>query len=179
MPEETPRSTNRKTRGAATIIFVRKSAILRPKFYHRILRPLGDDLHTVCFFDRRMALAKKRKATLLVAKLDQLSRSRLTLHVLSAAAEHERHMISERTRQALAAAKACGVKLGNRKQAKANNHKADRYAKTLRPILIELRHLPVEKIADELSKRKIATPRGGPPLVWQDGGTTAADNPLR
>ena len=81
-----------------------------------------------------MALAKKRKATLLVAKLDRLSRSvafiatlmdskgfdlaiadmpganRLTLHVLAAAAEHERHMIGERTRHALAAAKARGIK---------------------------------------------------------------------
>jgi DNA invertase Pin-like site-specific DNA recombinase len=70
-----------------------------------------------------MALAKRRKATLLVAKLDRLSRSvafiatlmdnrgfdlaiadmpganELTLHVLAAAAEHERHMIGERTRQ--------------------------------------------------------------------------------
>jgi hypothetical protein len=34
-------------------------------------------------------------------------------------------------------------------------------AGTLRPILIELRHLPVEKIADELIKQKVATPRGG------------------
>ena len=83
-----------------------------------------------------MALAKKRKATLLVAKLDRLSRSvafiatlmdskgfdlaiadmpganRLTLHVLAAAAEHERHMIGERTRHALAAAKARGIRLG-------------------------------------------------------------------
>ena len=89
-----------------------------------------------------MALAKKRKATLLVAKLDRLSRSvafiatlmdskgfdlaiadmpganRLTLHVLAAAAEHERHMIGERTRHALAAAKARGVKLGIPEQAK-------------------------------------------------------------
>src|SRR5215831_9447829 len=79
-----------------------------------------------------------RKATLLVAKLDRLSRSvaliatlmdsrgfdlaiadmpranRLTLHVLAAAAEHERHMIGERTRHALAAAKARGVKLGSK-----------------------------------------------------------------
>ena len=50
---------------------------------------------------------------------------------------------------------------GNPKQAQANKREADRYAKTLRPILIELRHLPVEKIADELTKRKITTVRGG------------------
>jgi DNA invertase Pin-like site-specific DNA recombinase len=74
--------------------------------------------------DRRQpaaAMAKKRKVTLLVAKLDRLSRSvafiatlmdsrgfdlaiadmpganQLTLHVLAAAAEHERYVIGERT----------------------------------------------------------------------------------
>jgi hypothetical protein len=70
-------------------------------------------------------------------------------------------MIGERARQALATTKARGVQLGNPKEAKANKHKADRYAKAVRPILIELRHLPVEKIADELTKQKVATPRGG------------------
>jgi hypothetical protein len=40
--------------------------------------------------------------------------------------------------------------------------RSDRYAKTLRPILIELRYPPVEKIADELTKRKIAKP-----LAWR------------
>jgi hypothetical protein len=54
-----------------------------------------------------------------------------------------------------------GVQLGNSEQAKENKREADRYAKTLRPILIELRHLPVGKIADELTKQKVATPRGG------------------
>ena len=74
-------------------------------------------------------------ATLLIAKLDRLARSvalvsslmetrvpfvaadmpeanRLTVHVIAAVAEHERHLISERTRAALAAAKARGVQLG-------------------------------------------------------------------
>jgi hypothetical protein len=60
-----------------------------------------------------------------------------------------------------AAAKARGVQLGNPRQAMANKHEADRYAKALRPILIELRHLPVEKIADDLTRRKVQTPRGG------------------
>jgi DNA invertase Pin-like site-specific DNA recombinase len=83
------------------------------------------------------------------------------LHIYAALAEKERRNISIRTKQALAAAKARGVQLGNVEQAKENKREADRYANTLRPILIELRHLPVEKIADELTKRKVATPRGG------------------
>jgi DNA invertase Pin-like site-specific DNA recombinase len=69
--------------------------------------------------------------------------------------------ISIRTKQALAAAKARGVQLGNAEQAKENKRKADRYAKSLKPILVELRHLPVETIAAELTKRKVETPRGG------------------
>ena len=83
------------------------------------------------------------------------------LHIYAALAEKERRNISIRIRQALAAAKARGVQLGNVEQAKENKREADRYAKTLRLILIELRHPPVEKIADELTKRKLATPRDG------------------
>lgn len=41
--------------------------------------------------------------------------SRLTLHILTAVAEHERDMASERTKAALKAAKARGVVLGNPK----------------------------------------------------------------
>lgn len=86
-----------------------------------------------------MALAKKEKATLLVAKLDRLSRDvefiagvikrcdvkvacmpnadRFQLHIYAALAEQEREFISQRTKQALQAAKARGVKLGGMRDA--------------------------------------------------------------
>jgi DNA invertase Pin-like site-specific DNA recombinase len=85
----------------------------------------------------QMALAdcRRRRAKLIIAKLDRLSRNlafiaalmdgetefvacdnpyatRLTLHILAAVAEHEREMIAARTRAALQAAKARGVRLG-------------------------------------------------------------------
>jgi len=49
--------------------------------------------------------------------------------MLAAAAEHERHMIGERTRHPLAAAKARGTKLGNPKQARINRSKAAEQAR--------------------------------------------------
>jgi len=83
-----------------------------------------------------LATCRAKRATLLIAKLDRLARSvafisnlmeggvdfvaadmpsvnRLTMHVLAAVAEHEREMISQRTKAALAAAKVRGTRLGN------------------------------------------------------------------
>jgi len=83
-----------------------------------------------------LVMCRAKRATLLIAKLDRLARSvafisnlmeggvdfvaadmpsvnRLTLHVLAAVAEHEREMISQRTKAALAAAKVRGTRLGN------------------------------------------------------------------
>src|SRR5438477_9726116 len=82
-----------------------------------------------------LAMCKRAKATLVIAKLDRLARNlafianlmesgvdflatdnphatKLMVHMLAAFAEHEREQISARTKAALAAAKARGVRLG-------------------------------------------------------------------
>ena len=84
---------------------------------------------------RAMEACRNHKARLVIAKLDRLSRNlafvatlmesgvefvaadmpfanKLTIHILAAVAEHEREAISERTKAALAAAKARGTRLG-------------------------------------------------------------------
>ena len=86
--------------------------------------------------EKALAACKKQKAKLVIAKLDRLSRNlafiatlmesgvefvavdnphanKLTVHILAAVAQHEREMISERTKAALAAAKRRGTRLGN------------------------------------------------------------------
>ena len=82
-----------------------------------------------------IALCRAWRATLVIAKLDRLSRSvkliaelmeqgvefvvaespemsHLTVHIMAAVAEHERRAISDRTKAALAAAKRRGTRLG-------------------------------------------------------------------
>jgi DNA invertase Pin-like site-specific DNA recombinase len=51
--------------------------------------------------------------------VDNPHANKLTVHILAAVAEHEREMISERTKAALQAAKARGVRLGNPQLARA------------------------------------------------------------
>lgn len=136
---------------------------------------------------------KLTKATLIVAKLDRLARNvafvsslmesgvdfvavdfpeanRLTIHILAAVAEHEAGMISARTKVALAAAKARGVKLGNpnltddaRKLGRiATAAKAVDDAQRVRPIVegLKLQGMGLREMARELNRQGIRTPRG-------------------
>jgi DNA invertase Pin-like site-specific DNA recombinase len=98
---------------------------------------------------KAIAHARRSKATLVVPKLDRLSRNvafvsallesnvgfvavdfpqadTLTLHILAAMAEHEARMISNRTKAALAQAKQRGIKLGASNPASRNLTSADR-----------------------------------------------------
>ena len=72
-------------------------------------------------------------------------------------------MISQRTKDALAAKKAQGVRLGgsNRKSVQ-NGAEAKARAEALRPILHELAGWSANAIAGELNRRGVATPTGSP-----------------
>jgi DNA invertase Pin-like site-specific DNA recombinase len=131
--------------------------------------------------------ARKLKCPVIVAKLDRLSRdvhfisglmSRkvpfvvaelpgadpFLLHIYAALAEQERRMISARTKTAMAAAKARGVKLGSPTIAATNRQAANRHAEALRDIVESIKHLSTRRIAAVLNERGIETSRGG---RWQ------------
>lgn len=157
---------------------------------------------------KALAHAKRSKATLVVAKLDRLARNvvflgslmesgcdfvavdlehanRLTLHILSAVAEGEARAISERTKAALAAAKARGVKLGSARPghwkgneaariqgaakgsaiaAKARSKAADEAYTDIMPTMKQLRSdgKSFQQIADALNDEGQTTRRGKP-----------------
>jgi len=105
--------------------------------------------------------------------------------VLAAAAEHERHVIGERTRHALAAAKARGVKLGP-EHAKINRVKAaaglKRCARTSSAAsrLAAHRVVPSQPISDTewrpmVSDAGSSRPRSSRPMMT--GGTGARSGP--
>jgi DNA invertase Pin-like site-specific DNA recombinase len=100
---------------------------------------------------RALSHAKRSKATLCVSKLDRLARNvaftsalmdggvdfiacdnphanRLTIHILAAVAEAEAKAISDRTKAALAAAKARGTKLGSARPGHWKGHEEARRA---------------------------------------------------
>ncbi|WP_417484572.1 recombinase family protein [Maricaulis salignorans] len=137
-----------------------------------------------------MKLAKRHKAQLLVSKLDRLSRDmafiattmkdvrvrvacmphadNFQLHIYAALAEQERQFISSRTKDALRAAKARGVKLGGergnlRQRTEAASKAADTFAEKVRPIVepLQAQNAPLRTIADALNGAGIRTRRGG------------------
>ena len=90
------------------------------------------------------------------------------LHLYAALAEKERALISQRTKAALAAAKARGVTLGNpnlaetqSKAAAAAQAEADRFAASMRSILDSLGDISANAMARELNARHVATASGG------------------
>ena len=86
--------------------------------------------------------------------------------IQTAVAEHEREKISQRTKSALAAAKARGVELGKygKTVLAARNHgEAVKRAWDLRPILAELEALGISStrgVAHALDERGVPTPTG-------------------
>ncbi len=150
---------------------------------------------------KAMHLAKVTGATLVVAKLDRLSRNvaflaalqesnapfvaadlpeanELTIHIMAAVAQAERKAISRRTKEALAMAKAKGIRLGNPNGAAALaragqgntaslaaiKHGAERFASDLRPILADMLasgFTTLRSLAAEFNRRGIVTRRGG------------------
>ena len=103
--------------------------------------------------------------------VDSPHANKLTIHILAAVAEHEREAISERTKAALAAAKARGTKLGTPDQAGAVARmgialkaQTAQFAANVVPIIREIqraRYSSHNAIAAQLIARKVATARGG------------------
>ena len=150
---------------------------------------------------KALHLAKVTGAVLVIAKLDRLSRNAaflltlrdsgvrflavdmpqandLTVGIMALVAQQEREAISRRTKEALAAAKARGVKLGNPNGAAALrragqggvalraavSHNADQFAKDLAPVIADLQSQGIttlRAIAEELTRRGILTRQGG------------------
>ncbi len=164
---------------------------------------------------KALHLAKVTGATLVIAKLDRLSRNAafllalrdsgvrfvaddmpeandLTVGIMALVAHAEREAISRRTKEALAVAKALGVKLGNPNGAAALKRagkggaalraavsaNAAAFAADLAPVIEDVRaqgHTSLRAIAVELTARGIRTRRGG---EWNVGNVTGLLNRL-
>jgi DNA invertase Pin-like site-specific DNA recombinase len=142
---------------------------------------------------KALGQCKRERAKLVIAKLD-LSRNvaflatlmdrgvdfvacdnphanKLTIHILAAVAQHERETIAQRTKDALAAAKRRGVKLGGPKldvAQEVSRHRrkalADQHAANVVPIILDVQRAGLKSlraIADALNARGVPTARGG------------------
>ena len=157
----------------------------------------GKHEHNRPALHKALDACKAYGATLVIAKLDRLSRdahfllglqkagvkfvaadmpeaNEMVVGIMALVAQAERRMISERTKAALAAAKARGVRLGNPKGTKVKRASIGRargaatvvasaqaFAERLRPVLAELAELSANSAAAELDRRGFATARGG------------------
>lgn len=134
-----------------------------------------------------LTFARKHKATLIIAKLDRLARNvhfvsglmetgvpfvaadrpdadRFLIHLEAALAEREAKLVSDRTKAALAAAKARGRVLGANGRVLAEQHKADALVRVA-PVADRLRALragglSLRRIADTLNGEGIPSPGG-------------------
>jgi DNA invertase Pin-like site-specific DNA recombinase len=145
-----------------------------------------------------LAECRRTKATLLIARLDRLARNvafvssimeagvefvatdapfanRLMVHILAAFAEHERELISQRTKAALAAAKARGVVLG------ANGTKLAERASKAAVEAAEAYRDPIQQImaTGVQSARQIAMALNAAGVPSRAGGRWHSANVLR
>ena len=105
----------------------------------------------------------------------------LTVGIMALVAQAEREAISRRTKEALAVAKARGMKLGNPNGAEALRRaekgavalrqavsaNADQFAAGLAQVIVDIRaqgHISLRAMAAELNRRGMRTRRGG---QWQ------------
>ena len=161
-------------------------------------------------FERALQLCEQFGYTLTVARLDRLSRDLLTIaqlqkssvdfvavdnpgaskfmvQILAAVAENERDMISERTKAALARAKANGKQLGAPDPAAnaaavvmARSTAAEEFRSQIRPRIQAMRAQGVtfQQIADTFNREGIPTPTGQG--QWLPGTVHAAKQiPIR
>ena len=132
--------------------------------------------------ERALAHCRSAKATLLIAKLDRLSRNvaflstlmesgaeiicadnphanRLTLHLMASFAEHESQMISERTKAAIAARVARG-KPWDHGRPPAGNAKTAKIARDARAVLVAARRADLLPVIREIESDGVTSLRG-------------------
>lgn len=147
--------------------------------------------------EKALKCTKENNATLIVAKLDRLSRNAgfiftlkdsgvsfracdvpefntLTIGILATIAQHERELISQRTKDALAAKKAQGCRLGNpqnlsksrawekslevrKAKAGVKYHASEARIKALE---LKTKHFTLREIAQKLNEAGYKTPKG-------------------
>jgi len=150
-----------------------------------------------------LRLCRLHRATLIIAKLDRLARNvrfianlmesgvefvatdmpsanKLTIHILAAVAEDEAERISQRTKAALAAAKARGTKLGGnrlpldqlaeaaakgrKRSASVRSEAARKRAEEVMAVIKDIRSQGIDTlrgIAEALNRLHFEAPRGG------------------